>query len=377
MIEFCVDTADSYLNRRYKVTSKRPGRFESILSSFADAVIILDPGGKIEWLNSAAEQILGVSRNMACGHPVSFLFPDDSPVHAAVEQALEERISLTDHDTSVKTRRGEEVPVGLTVHPMYEEEEGGAVVILRDLGALKALERYITQNERAMEMAGLVAGVAHEIKNPLGGIRGAAQLWKREAGGERAEEYAELIISEVDRINRMVVDLIDLNKTGAILKEPVNIYPILDKVLSLLKDAVRRKNIKIVREFDPSLPSALGDPDRLSQVFLNLLKNAVEVCGRGGRVTIRTSLAWNAPLSASNKKERRFALIEIMDEGPGLDDEAKKGIFTPFFSKKSGGFGLGLAMTQRLVRAHGGILELSNRADRSGAIAFVYLPYSA
>ncbi|MGK7344760.1 MAG: two-component system sensor histidine kinase NtrB [Candidatus Nitrospinota bacterium M3_3B_026] len=358
--------------------SDRPsGKFENVLSSFTDAVIILDPEGRIEWLNAAAEQTLGVSLNVVAGSAASSIFPEGGHIHAAVAQAAAAGRPLTDHDTHIVNRKGERIPVGLTVHPLEDEGGGGMVVILRDLGALKALERYMAVSDRMEEMARLAAGVAHEIKNPLGGIRGAAQLLKRETKNPAAAEFTDLIISEVDRIDRLVVDLIDLNRPGVILKEPNNIYPILDDVLRLLKDAIDGKNISVAREYDPSIPPVLGDADRLRQVFLNLAKNAVEAMGDGGTLTLRTSLAWRAPLSAREGRERRFVLIEVTDDGPGMDEKTLSRAFTPFLSRKPGGSGLGLAMTLHIVQAHDGALELGPRADGGrGLTSSVYLPYS-
>ena len=359
------------------MAEKRISRFEAILSSFTDAVVTLDGAGRVEWLNNAAEQMLDVSLNVVAGSDVSALFPDGSPIRFAISQAAGSGVSFMDHDSVYRTRKGEDIPVGISVHPLSDDIEKGMVVIIRDLGVLKALERYMTMNDRMAQMASLAAGIAHEIKNPLGGIRGAAQLIQKEPGGEAMKEYVGLIISEVDRINRLVVDLIDLNKPGVLLKEPTNIYQILDEVLFLLKGEMDAKEIAIEREYDPSLPPVLGDADRLRQIFINLIKNAVEACERKGRVRLRTSLAWRAPLSVAGGRERRFSLIEIIDDGPGLGEEIKKRVFTPFVSTKPGGSGLGLSITLHLVQAHGGALEIKNRADRSGVVASVFLPHSS
>ncbi|MBI4664923.1 MAG: PAS domain-containing protein [Nitrospinae bacterium] len=352
-------------------------RFEDILSAFADAVVILDSQGSIEWLNPAAEQLMGTSMGHVAGHFMSALFPERSPVHSVIHQAMSAGMSVTDHDVVFKNRHGDSAPVGVSVYPLREAEGGGVAVVIRDRTTLKALERFMGMNERLSELATLAAGIAHEIKNPLGGIRGAAQLLGDELASEPVNEYTNLIISEVDRISRLVVDLIELNEPGQFAKEPLNIYPILDNVVRLLKSAMETKGIKVARQFDPSLPPALGDADRLKQIFFNILKNAVEACNPGGQVTITTSLAWRAPRATTSGRRARFILVEVADEGQGMDEDTLSRLFTPFFSRKKGGSGLGLSMTLHLVQAHDGLLEVSNRGEAGGVVASIYLPYES
>ncbi|MBF0290804.1 MAG: PAS domain-containing protein [Nitrospinae bacterium] len=352
--------------------------FENALSSFTDAVILLGMDGNVQWMNSAAEQITGSSSTHAVGGPMAALFPANTPTNDAVTQAMETGLSVTDHDSVYVNRRMERLPVGVSVYPLAPEEGSkGAAVVIRDLTAFKAMERLAGAGERIEGLSTLAAGIAHEIKNPLGGIRGAAQLLRGEKGGAReTAEYTGLIIREVDRINRLITDFIALNQPGDFPMEPLNLYPVLDDAISLLKPLMDQKDIRVLRVFDPSLPPVIGNGDRFRQIFLNIIKNAVEACENGGRVTVATSLAMSPPLSKVRGKKSRFALVEVADDGPGLDDETKWRLFTPFFSRKKQGSGLGLVMTLHLVQAHGGLLELDNRPHGPGAVASVYLPYA-
>jgi two-component system nitrogen regulation sensor histidine kinase GlnL len=351
--------------------------FETALSSFTDAVIIFGETGAVAWMNASAEQLVCLPLNHLADSSMTELFPPGSSANHAITQAMETGVSVTDHDAVYVNRRGESVPVGISVYPLPQEEgRKGAAIVMRDLTALKTMERLASMGERLDELSTLAAGIAHEIKNPLGGIRGAAQLLRGEtAGGAIAEEYTSLIIREVDRINRLIMDFIALSQPADFSMAPLNIYPVLDDALNLLKESVNRKKIKIYRAFDPSLPPVTGNGDRLRQVFINIIKNAVEACGQGGNITITTSLAMKPPRSKFKGKKSRLALVEVSDDGTGLDEETKTHLFTPFFSRKKQGTGLGLVMTLQIVQAHGGLLELDNKPHGPGAVASVYLPY--
>lgn len=351
------------------------GKFERVLSSFTDAVIILNGGGMLEWMNAAAEALLEVSLPSIAGSPITTLFPEGSAIYTIILHANQHGMTLTDHDVPLPTKRGEVNHVGVSVQPLMEEEERGTVVIIRDLTNLKALERFLMLDQRMAELSALAAGIAHEIKNPLGGIRGAAQLLGQEISVEM-KEYTDLIISEVDRINRLVVDLIELNQPDNFPKEPTNIYPVLDDVVKLLKGIIDAKKLQVIRRYDPSFPPIVGDADRLRQIFLNIVKNAAEACDTGGKIIISTSLAWKAPRATTSGKRGRFALVEVTDDGAGLDEDTKMRLFTPFFSRKKGGSGLGLSMTLHLVQGHNGMLEIENRPEGKGVSAQVYLPFA-
>lgn len=351
--------------------------FESALSSFTDAALILGETGAVEWMNASAEQLICLPLTHVAGGSMTELFPTGTSANHAITQAMETGVSVTDHDAVYVNRRGESVPVGISVYPLPQEEgRKGAAIVLRDLTALKTMERLASMGARLDELSTLAAGIAHEIKNPLGGIRGAAQLLRREAAGlPAAVEYTSLIIREVDRINRLIMDFIALSQPADFPMGEMNIYPVLDDALNLLKDSMNRKDIKVYRVFDPSLPPVIGNGDRLRQVFINIIKNAVEACGQGGHITITTSLAMKPPRSKFKGKKSRLALVEVADDGVGLDKETKTHLFTPFFSKKKQGSGLGLVMTLQIVQAHGGLLELDNKSHGPGAMASVYLPY--
>jgi two-component system nitrogen regulation sensor histidine kinase GlnL len=259
---------------------------------------------------------------------------------------------------------------------MDDDSGRGLTLVLRDLTGLKALERSVKLREKAEETATLAAGIAHEIKNPLAGVRGAAQLIQREAGGRGLEEYTGIIIRETDRIDRLITDLIQLNNPSSFRMEPVNIHETLEEMILVLRADLEKRNVTIARKYDPSLPPVEGNRDRLAQVFLNLFKNAVEASPDGGRVIFRTGPAWRLPDGAPPRKDKKYAVIEVLDEGTGIDGADLPGLFTPFFTRKKGGAGLGLTVTLNLVTAHNGLLTVRNRKEGRGAEAAVYLPFA-
>lgn len=355
--------------------SRENHRFEAILSSLVDAVIIIGARGSVDWMNAAAEAMFGKSLTSVRGKGLETLLGDSGALRAEVEKALKSGDTYIDYDLRLETPGADPAPVMMSVQRVEEQDAAGVVVVLRNLTGLKALETSVKLTERVAEIATLAAGIAHEIKNPLSGIRGAAQLLNRELGEGSAADFTGLIIRESDRIDRLIMDLIELNQPGDFPREPVNIYPILDEALKLTAATRQGKHARVFLEYDPSLPPVLGDQDRLMQVFLNLVKNAVESLGEGGALTLRTGMAWRAPGSAGVSKERKYALIEVIDDGHGIPEDALPRLFTPFFSTKKGGSGLGLPMTLHIVQAHGGLLTINNRTDMRGAVASVYLPY--
>ncbi len=352
-------------------------KFEAILWSFTDAVVILDSESRIEWVNTSAEQLFGISAKQLMGKDAATLFPKDGQVYSEVKRSAHNGVTLIDHDALLDTGKNDPVSVALSVHPVEYDGYKGAAVVLRNISRLKALENSMKLHERVSEIAVLAAGIAHEIKNPLSGVRGSAQLLGAELTDETKKNYTELIIRESDRIDRLLVNLIKLDQSASFDKQELNIYTVLDEVASLLRPALDEKQITIERIFDPSLPYIIGERDRLVQVFLNLLKNAVEASGEGSTIIMKTSLLLPSFGSAPIKKERKYVIIELIDEGPGINEDIRPYLFTPFFSKKSGGSGLGLPITLHLVQAHDGLLEINNRKDgKKGASVVIYLPYS-
>ena len=353
-----------------------PRVFEAMLASFAEAIAIFDHERALLWVNPSAEQIFGVSSNRLAGRTADEIFAGAGSIIAEIGRVAAGGYAIFDHETRFINALGMEYPVSVSVHPLDADSGGGTAVFIRNLTGLKALERSVKLREKAEETAILAAGIAHEIKNPLSGIRGAAQLIQREPGGRSLEEYTGVIIRETDRINRLITDLIQLNNPAMFQMSTVNLHETLENMLVAQREELERRNIRLEKIYDPSLPPALGNADRLAQVFLNLFKNAMEASPDGGRMTLRTGPAWRLPDGAPPGKDKKYAVVEILDEGTGIDGADLPGLFTPFYTRKKGGSGLGLTVTLNIVTAHNGALTVRNRKDGKGAEAAVYLPFA-
>ncbi|MDH5509878.1 MAG: ATP-binding protein [Nitrospinota bacterium] len=348
--------------------------FETALSSLAEAIALFAPNGALLWVNPAGEQLLGMSGQRLAGKRAIDIFRGAADIADQMERVAANGYAIFDNEAWLVNFSGTEFPVSVSIHPMECESGRGLAVAMRDLTGLKALERSVKLQEKVEETATLVAGIAHEIKNPLSGIRGAAQLIQGETDEERVGEYTSLIIRETDRINRLIIDLIELNHPAVFVMGPENIHSILDEAILGQKMEMEKRGISTLKLYDPSLPPVEGNRDRLVQIFLNLVKNAVEANPDGGVLTIRSGAAWRFPDGAPPRKDKKYATVEIIDEGSGIDEEGLRGLYTPFFSRKKGGAGLGLTVTLNLVRAHNGLLSVKNRKEKQGAEAAVYLP---
>jgi two-component system nitrogen regulation sensor histidine kinase GlnL len=227
--------------------------------------------------------------------------------------------------------------------------------------------------ERTLDFEALAAGLAHEIKNPLAGLQGSAELLARDAEGA-AKEYAQVISREAKRVDGLVRELLDLARPAALQLAPVSIHDVAQDVLALAKGVPGGDRVAFVRRYDPSLPPVRGDQEKLTQVILNLVRNALDAVAdvRDPTVVLETGVAPLRIRSASGRT-RPLARISVQDNGPGIPEPMLHRLFTPFATSKPHGTGLGLAISRRIVEAHGGRIEVKNRAG-GGAEATVYVP---
>jgi two-component system nitrogen regulation sensor histidine kinase GlnL len=243
--------------------------------------------------------------------------------------------------------------------------------VLRDLSRVRELEEQLRRSDRLAALGVLAAGVAHEVRNPLAGVRAAAQLLEREPifpAGLR--EFTGVIIREVDRLNRLVDDLLTFAGRRPPTIAACNLNQLADEALRLEASRVQTARVAVARQYDPALPLVAGDADRLLQVFLNLIRNGAEAMqGRGGELTVRTRFERLSTQCGG----RAAGVVEIVDTGPGIPAEVRGKLFTPFFTTKDGGTGLGLPISLRIVEEHGGALEAQSEAGQ-GTTFRVWLP---
>lgn len=352
-----------------------PNLYGMILENVEDAVIALDEDGLITLLNPAAQIFTGISEKQSLGRSFVELFKHQKNLCYLVRTTLTEGRSISDHET-VKLLGARPRPVSVTASPLLtaDGKQQGAVLILRDLTQVRQLEAAVQRADQMAMVGTMSAGLAHEIKNPLGGIKGAAQLLQMELqDGSELVEYPQIMIREVERINSIIEELLDLAKPRQPKIELVNISQILDEIMLLQKQALSERRITFQLNLDPSIPPIYGDRDLLIRLFLNLIKNAGEAVPEDGEIIIESRIDTDYHLGKLGGRSVPLILITISDTGPGIPPEAMERIFTPFYTTKTGGTGLGLAICQKIVTDHGGFLKITQRPT-GGTSVKVSLP---
>jgi two-component system, NtrC family, nitrogen regulation sensor histidine kinase GlnL len=350
------------LNLQRKKSSPKIS-WEQILAGLEDGIITVDRDGKISYFNEAAEMLTELSSSQALQKPVGQLFRRE---HWLIEQVMKSqppRQESTRGEGDLLTRWGHKVPVSLMVSPLQDRHGNflGSVLVLRDLKHRKELEEDLQRADRLGIVGTLAAGLAHEIRNPLGGIRGAAQLLKRALDHDSSLlEYANIMIREVDRVDKLIEQLLDLARPAKLELTAVNIHEVLEDVLLLETHTAEAPPIAVKKRFDPSLPPIRGDREQLTQVFLNLVKNAFQAMPRGGFLTVATRLETDFHIRGQGTDRSRWIWVDIEDEGVGIKEEDLPHIFSPFFTTKNNGIGLGLAICYRIVKEHGGLIRVES-----------------
>lgn len=346
---------------------------ENVISSLGEGIVAVDNNYTITLFNPEAERIFGLSKALCLGQSIFHIFKSNSSLVDLVIESYEADKTISHYGNTLVTGDGNLIKVGLTVSPVANKygKVQGAVVSIKDISRWETLEKNLINLNRVESFRTFTAQLAHEIKNPLGGIRGAAQLLKREIGSSELIEYTEVIIREIDRINRFVERSIELSRPIKLELKKINIHQTLQEVLSLVEIDMKKRGIYLVMEFDPSLPMILGDMDILKQVFLNLIKNGLEAMGKGGKLKIATKMVTDYHLVRQRRKSN-FIGVDIEDTGVGIDEEWMDRIFTPFFTTKPKGSGLGLAFCQKYVGLHSGVITFIKKSQ--GTIFSVFLP---
>jgi two-component system nitrogen regulation sensor histidine kinase GlnL len=362
--------------------SSRGLLLENVLASLGDAIVLFDETDCIIKCNQAAEQMTGLAEAQILGRSCSEVFGATPSVATMVARTRELGQSEACGEEALTVGRNS-LPVRISSSPIFGSQghvEGTALVV-HDLSYQKKLEDEARRNETLARLGTLVAGLAHEIKNPLGGIKGAAQLLARRLQEDRdVLAYTDVMIREIDRLSNLVEQLLGLGSPRSPSLVPVNIHQVLRDVLNLMKPELDGKNVKLRVEIDPSLPDVLGDPAQLTQVLLNIIKNALEAMSGGGVLSLatrmetdfhimrlRASQAVSAAEGKSVHRHAKFLRVEIADDGPGFPAETAR-LFEPFFTTKARGTGLGLAICQAIVAAHDGDIRVSNRPDGGGQV---------
>jgi two-component system nitrogen regulation sensor histidine kinase GlnL len=336
----------------------------AVVDALPNPLIVIDDSERICLANAAAENYFQVSSNVLLRHRLGDVVPFSSPVFGAVAQARALSGVVNEYSVAVGTPRlGGERLVDIQAAVMQDEPRYVIVMLLERSMALK-IDRQLTSRGAARSVSGMASMLAHEIKNPLAGIRGAAQLLEPGLGDDD-RALARLICEETDRIRDLVDQMEVFSDERPLDKRPVNIHAVLERVKRLMTAGIGQ-GVSVREDYDPSLPPVLGNKDQLVQVFLNLAKNAAEAIqagGEAGEVLLTTAFRPGIRLTVPGTSERITLPLEVCvhDTGPGVPEELRPNIFDPFVTTKPGGKGLGLALVAKIVRDHGGIVECIGR----------------
>ncbi|HLK11140.1 MAG TPA: ATP-binding protein [Candidatus Binatia bacterium] len=360
--------------------AQRRPPWPDVLASIEDGVIVLDAAGRVADLNPAAEQMTGISAAHAAGQALAALLganPANAWVGDLVRGTLAEGLARRRSEGLLAAREGE-APVSAACAPVHDGEGMlvGAVLVLHDLGLQRTLEAAAAHADRLAALGAVAQGLAHEIRNPLGGIKGAAQLLRAALADPEQIRCTDVIIREVERLDGLVEQLRELSQPRKLALRPVNIHRVLNDVLTLQRQASSWGTIALRAEFDPSLPAVRGDRAQLTQVFHNLVRNAVEAMGGTGELRVATRIEHRFHVRREAGRGQQLLSVLVEDRGPGVPEEHQPHLFAPFFSTKPRGTGLGLALCHRIVREHGGAIAYEPR--RGGGARFrVTLPTCA
>ncbi|HID46801.1 MAG TPA: nitrogen regulation protein NR(II) [Chromatiaceae bacterium] len=340
-----------------------------ILSSQVTALVLFDRDLTALYMNPAAEMLLSVSARMVLGQPMDQLL---SCPRAVVDQHLktitESNQPLTEREIPLTLPDGHCITVDCTLVPVDSDQHQGLVLAeIRQVDRQLRLtreEQLISQNLATRD---LIRGLAHEIKNPLGGVRGAAQLLAMELEDTELKEYTSIIIEEVDRLKSLVNEMLGSRQLPVMRK--INIHHILERVCTIVA-ADPQCAVVLERDYDPSIPDLQGDADQLIQAVLNIIQNAVQATDGQGHILLQTRVLRQFTLV--NTRHRLVAQINIIDDGPGIPAELQERVFYPMVTGKSEGTGLGLSMAQSLINRHGGLIEFVSEPGET--VFTIYLP---
>jgi two-component system, NtrC family, nitrogen regulation sensor histidine kinase GlnL len=343
------------------------GTADAVLDALPHPVIMVSADGRVANANAAAESFFEASLPLLRRHRLCDLVPFGSPLLALIDQVRVRGAAVNEYKVDLGTPRnpGERL-VDLHVAPLPERPDH-VVVMLQERTIADKMDRQLTHRGAARSVTALAAMLAHEIKNPLSGIRGAAQLLEQSVVDDD-RTLTRLICDEADRIVKLVDRMEVFTDERPIEREPVNIHVVLEHVKRLTQSGVAR-HIKFVEDYDPSLPPVLANRDQLIQVFLNLVKNAAEAIGDAadGEIQLSTAFRPGVRLSLPGSKKRVSLPLEfcVKDNGPGVPEDLLPHLFDPFVTTKSTGSGLGLALVSKIIGDHGGIIECESQPRRT------------
>ena len=336
-----------------------------LLDALSTGIVLLDAQLCLTYANVGAQDLMAVSAKTARGRPLHSLFHESQTLQETLHRALDKLEACTQLEFTLRAIGSpaprEPAVVDIIVTPLEGQVTG--THLLLEMTDARARQRVARENDILANIDGsrlMIRQLAHEIKNPIGGLRGAAQLLDRELGDPSQREYTRVIIGEADRLTALVDNMIGPGRTPQ--KAPANIHEICEHVVRLLR-AEAPPTIHVDRDYDPSLPDGLFDRNQIVQALLNVARNALQALRDRGRIIIRTRALTN--INVGSKRHKLVATVQVEDNGPGVPTELLKTLFYPLVTGRSNGTGLGLAVAQDLVTRHGGLIEFDSEPGRT------------
>lgn len=360
---------------------KRPVEHDILLASLPHPILVIGPDSRVIYANAAAEVFLSTSLPMLKREKLESLVAFGCPLIALIEQVRRTGQTVNEYGIEMMMQKfsGPKL-IDVYAGPLHDSPES-VLLMLQQRTMAQMIERQLTHRAAARTVSGMAAVLAHEIKNPLSGIRGAAQLLEP-ALGDEDRALTQLICSETDRIRNLVDRMEVFGDERPLSTELVNIHDVLDHVLRLAQTGFGR-GLRVVQDYDPSLPPVRANRDKLIQAFLNLVKNAAEAISEDnfdhGRVTVTTAFRPGMRLSVPGTETRVSLplMVQIEDNGPGVPEHVKAHLFDPFVTTKRNGTGLGLALVAKFIGDHGGIIECESEPKRTTFRVLMPLPPKA
>lgn len=332
-----------------------------ILGALPMPLLLAGAEGELLYVNAAAEQFFAMAEGALLQHALAGVLPPASPLFELIRQAGQRGCAVVERDVDLSTPRLGERIADVTVTPA----EGGFIMLMQERAFAQRLDRQLQHRGAARAVSAMATVLAHEIKNPLAGIRGAAQLLE-ETVKPGDHNLVRLIRDEADRIRALVEHMESFGNPAALIRLPVNIHEVLDRVCQVAKMSFARE-LRVVESYDPSLPPVLGDRDHLIQAFMNIVRNAADAAPRvEGEIVLATAYRPGLRMNAEGQRPLNLPLeVTVRDNGPGVTPALLPNIFDPFVTTKRNGAGLGLALVAKIIGDHGGIVECESRPQRT------------